>query len=206
MPSTMTILDIANRAAVKLGEKQITSLTEDSKFARAMNNIVEPVRDRFLRENDWNSATVRATLAVSTTIPAWGYAHQFALPSDFLKMLEVRNPTATTATFNSYTNTPRNTEYRIEGDYIMANEASTLQIRYVKRLTDASRYDSMMGEALATLFAFEASYSITSDKELRAELKREYKDQILMAGRADGFDDPMEQFPEDDWVVARHEV
>ena len=57
MPSTMTILDIANRAAVKLGEKQITSLTEDSKFARAMNNIVEPVRDRFLRENDWNSAT-----------------------------------------------------------------------------------------------------------------------------------------------------
>jgi hypothetical protein len=81
MPSSMTEIDVVNRALTKLGAQKITALTDNSPSASVMSDIVDPVRDQFLRDNTWNPAVERVVLAKDTTAPAWGWASRFALPS-----------------------------------------------------------------------------------------------------------------------------
>ena len=201
MASSMTLIDIANLAAVELGEAPISSFEDNTSFARAMKIIHIPIRDKFLRENNWNSATARVTLAASTDTPKWGFSTSYPLPADWLKLLEVRSQ-ATNVYIDS-TNVPNNIPYRLEGDDIICNETTGVQIRYVKRLTDVSRWDSMMVEALATLYAYKTAYTITKDAGLRAQLKAEYEQYVVKAGLADGFDDTVEDIPTDSWITVR---
>lgn len=204
MASPMTELDVVNRALVKLGSTKITSLTADSKDARVMNNIVDPVRDRFLRSNPWNPAVDRAILAKDTVAPAWGFASRFILPADFLKLLNVESSGRVFSTGSSSHRTPPlNIEYRLEGDYILTNESNSLNIRYVKRLTDMSRYTSDMLEALSTLYAVEACMSITGDLPTKRELRDEYDELIKIAKRNDGWEDDRYIFPDDSWLTVR---
>jgi hypothetical protein len=202
MASSVTELDIVNRALDKLGEKNITSLTQDVKQARVMSTLVDPVRDRFLRKNPWNCAITRVQLAASTTAPAFGWATAYPLPSDFIKLLNVESSSSTSIPLSGNKNTPRNIEYKIEGGSILCDETDALNVRYVKRLTDTTRYDSSMVEALATLYALEACMSLTNDTSLRSELKQEYMQMIQEAKQEDGWEDDMPDFPLDSWISA----
>jgi len=204
MASGMTELDVVNRALTKLGSKKITSLTEDNKSARVMDDIVDSVRDKFLRQNPWNPAVERVTIAKDTTAPAWGFSARFSLPSDFIKMLNVETSGRVFQTTSVTSRTvPQNLEYRIEGAYILANEDTSLNVRYVKRLTDMSVYTPDMIEALATLYASEAAISITADAATRDSLMAEYDRQIKEAKRNDGWDDDYYVIPVDAWDIGR---
>ena len=202
MASSTTELDIVNRALDKLGEKNITSLTQDVKQARVMSTLVDTVRDRFLRKNPWNCAIERVQLAASVTAPAWGWATAYPLPADFIKLLNVESSTDATIGLAGSKNVPQNVEYKIEGGEILCDQTDALNIRYVKRLTDTTQYDPSMVEALATLYAFEACLSLTGDTGLRSELKQEYMAMLQEAKQEDGWEDDMPDFPLDSWIAA----
>ena len=202
MPSATTEIDVINRALVKLGASKITSLTDNGKSERVMSNIVDIVRDRFLRDNPWNPAIERVQLAVNTVAPEWGWASAYDLPSDFIKLLNVESSTQTVSVYGASNNTPQNIEYKLEGGQILCDETDALNIRYVSRLTDMTRYDPTMIEALATLYAAEACMSLREDSGLRDQLMREYEHILFEAKRNDGLDDDMYDFPTDDWIIA----
>ena len=75
-------VDIANFALNNLGASNITSLDENSKAARVVNQRYESVRDAVFRAHPWNCLINRASLAQETTTPAFGYTFQYALPTD----------------------------------------------------------------------------------------------------------------------------
>lgn len=203
MSSSMTELDVANRALMKLGASSISSLDEDKKPARVMKDIVGSVRDQFLRENAWNPAVKRIVLAKDSTAPAWGWKSRYALPADYIKMITVESGSDTSVNINVEGDQPIPVKYRIENGYIMCDETGALWVRYVMRLTDMTRYDSMMIEVLATLYAREACMAIANDISLKNMLHNEY--QLLLSGakKQDGWEDGSTQYPEDDYIAAR---
>ena len=200
MPSSVTEIDVVNRALVKLGAKKISSLDDDGKSERVMSNIVDVVRDKFLRESPWNPAVKRVQLAANTVAPAYGFATAYDLPSDYIKLLNVESPETTVSAYSSSNNTAKNIAYKLEGGQILCDETGALNVRYVSRLTDMTKYDPTMIEALATLYAKEACMSLREDSGLRDQLSFEYKNLIFEAKQNDGWDDDMYDFPTDEWL------
>ena len=109
-------VQICNLALAKVGDEQITSLTENSKAARLCNLVYEPMRDTTLRSHPWNFAIQRVELAASTETPSYEYNAQFALPSDFLRLLG--------------TNMLDAAKFTVEGNLLLCN-ASALKIKYI---------------------------------------------------------------------------
>jgi hypothetical protein len=202
MASATTELDVVNRALTKLGEPEITTLAGSDKQNRVMRGIVDPVRDRFLREGVWNPTVERATLAKDTVAPNHGWDSRHLLPSDFIKMVSVESTTGN-ARIGKQGSMPESIEYRIEGGYVMNDESGSVQIIYVKRLEDMSRYDSSMTEALATLYAHEACMSLVQDSGLRDRLLQEYHFQLKSALKHDGWEDGYYKLPVDDYIAMR---
>ena len=199
----MTELDVANRALMKLGASSISSLEEDKKAARVMKDIVASVRDQFLRDNVWNPAVERAILSKSSTAPAWGWASKYPLPADYIKMITVESGSESALNIYVDGDQPVPVKYRIEGGYIMCDETGALWVRYVKRLTDMTRYDSMMIEALATLYAKEACMAISNDISLKNLLYDEYRMLLDTAKKQDGWEDGSTEYQEDEYIAVR---
>ena len=63
-------VQICNLALAKIGDQQITSLTENSKAGRLCNLVYEPLRDATLRAHPWNFAITRETLALHSVAPS----------------------------------------------------------------------------------------------------------------------------------------
>ena len=68
MPSK---IDVANRAALKLGTEWIASFADQNKFARAISLCYDGLLESELSKNRWTFAIKRATLPALAAVPAW---------------------------------------------------------------------------------------------------------------------------------------
>lgn len=192
MPSSYTEIDIINKALTLLGDVQIASRSENSPPAKAMDALYDGARDRVLRECPWNFAVKRTSLASSGT-PAWGdFDKTYPLPADFLYLMHTED-------FS---------DYALEGQEILADPTNNvsggpLKIKYVARITDASRYDTLFTEALAYRLAYEACERITQSNTKKADLFQEYELTVTRAKRINGQEDAPEAYVEDEWNIAR---
>ena len=161
-------IQICNRALSKLGADRITSLDDDNKSARAMKSAFDFVRDAELRAHVWNFSVARAELAALATTPVWGFQYEYALPEDFIKLLEIRDLYSNANTLD-YRTTPAPL-WQMEGGLLKTDAESPLYIRYVYRVTDTALYDALFAEALACRLAAETAEEITesSGKARRA--------------------------------------
>ena len=111
--ATFTTVNICNRALVLCGASPITSITEDTANARALNAVFELSRKSILTECRWTFSLTRSTLATaSTSTLAWLRSEEtsaYTRPSDCLRIWEMSDPYAT---------------WREEGDYIISDTAS----------------------------------------------------------------------------------
>ena len=159
-------VDIANFALNNLGASNITSLDENSKAARVVNQRYESVRDAVFRAHPWNCLINRASLAQETATPAFGYTYQYALPTDpfCLRVLEFSNGTLSYPQDN-ITNNTGGPVFVIEGRKLLTDEG-TAQIKYIGRVTDTQLYDASLTEALAAKLAAEICYAITGSTSM----------------------------------------
>ena len=70
-------VEICNSALNMLGANNITSLTEDSKNARLLNQRYVPVRYAVFRSHSWNCLIKRVELAQDTDTPSHEYSKQY---------------------------------------------------------------------------------------------------------------------------------
>lgn len=139
-------VQICNNALIKLGADTITSLSDDTKAARLCNKMYSIVRDDLLRSHLWNFAIEREALAQLSTNPDFGYTYQYQLPSDCLRVLRIKDSRA---------------EYRIEGRKLLTDE-NTVNLIFIKRVTDTSQFDASFADLLALKLAVEIGYAITN--------------------------------------------
>jgi len=187
MASAVSETDIYNRALTKLGSDLITSTSQNIERARTMDSLYAICRDRVRRECAWNFAIKRDTLSADATAPEFDWDSRFALPNDFIMMIETDNQS----------------KFRVEGPYLFSNEANSLKIKYLYRNEDTSTYDTVFIEALAALMAYEACEKITQSNTKKAELLRDYTVTVQMGKQRDGQEDDAVEEPEDSWLTAR---
>lgn len=186
MPS---VIDICNSALDKLGQTPIMSLTDGTKSAKLCNRNWPLARDKVLRDHPWNFAVARTILAPTTVEPVWGFGSRFPLPTDLLRLIEVRDYVAG--------------EYQVEGESILAN-GSALYIRYVKRVEDPNAYDALFCDSVALALAADMCEALTQSSTKEQVLAEKYRDSITRAKSADAQENPPTSFQEDEWLIARY--
>lgn len=195
-------VDIANFALIKLGSgSKITSLTDNSVAARAMNAVYDLVRKSELRARYWSFALKRAKLPASATLPAWGYTLAFPLPADFLRIVQVNEFYLTPALLDY--NTADASAFAIEQGQLLCNYTAPLSIRYVFDATDEGTFDPLFVSALASRLAYETCEQITNSTSKRQAAADDYKAAIRAAGVTSAIEKPPALVGDDSWVMAR---
>lgn len=183
---------ICNRAIQLLGAKRITSLSEDSRNARALNDAYEHVRDAELRRHPWSFAIKRASLAADSPAPSFGPTNSFTLPSDYLRLL----PPDPEFHYNDL-------DWKIEGGSIYTYDSAPLRIRYVRQETNPVVMDPLFRESLAAALAVATCEAITQSNTKKADLEEDYSRIIAEARRTNAIETVSDEPPEDTWVTAR---
>lgn len=183
---------ICNLALQKLGASRISALDDDSKNARECNACFEHLRNSELRRHNWNFARKRTTLAPSAVDPDFDYDYAFPVPADFLKLL----PPAV-----------HELDWRIESHEdqtcILTNDGNSLEINYIAKITDPTKFDPSFDEMLACRIADHLCEALTQSNTKAVKAMEDYKTARAEARRNNAFENISEEAPEDPWLAAR---
>lgn len=195
-------VDIANLALTQLGSaSKITSLTDNSAAARALNGVYDITRKALLRRYWWSFALSRSALPALTAAPAWGFAKQYQLPADFLRIVQV-NDVAAVPALNDYVDGDTSA-WAIEGQLILTDFSAPLKIRYVRDVTDESTFDALFVMALASLLAYQTCEQITQSNSKKQAAMVEMKRAIGDAVTTGAIEKPPQGITDDSWIVSR---
>jgi hypothetical protein len=152
----MNELQICNSALVKIGASTILSVEDKTKPAN-LCKVQFPVALRaVLRMHPWSKATRRVTISPESTPPAFDYAQQFILPSDFIRLTFISTD-----------------DYEIEGNKILCND-DTLQLKFVYFPSDVSVLDALCAESIAFYLAWDISYALTQSGSVKEQIWGEF--------------------------------
>jgi hypothetical protein len=188
---------ICNLALGEIGSKAITSLEEGSQEARVCKRFYAQTRDETLRAHQWNFATKRAVLSRLTDAPAFGWAFQYSLPTDFIRARTFNDRDVWIGANRDF--------FQLEQDRLLTNQ-ETAELRYVFRQTDATKYDPLFCEVLAVRLASKIAPAITGSYNLATQLIAKGNLLISQARRIDSSEDANPRrslFQESDLVRSR---
>jgi len=198
LPSTLTATQICNLALSKLGPGggYLTDLdTDDTEQAEALRRVYVACRDEVLEAHTWRFAQKRAALDANDDEPEWGYAVQYELPEDCLRVLAIEglvlpNPTGAAA-------------YVVEGAMLLTDIEEPLNIRYLAQITDTTLFSPTFVAALAARIADEVCEVITKSTTRRERLQIEYRARLMQARRSDQMGRAPQPVPDGSWVDSR---
>lgn len=183
-------ISICNRALQMLGAGTITSLSENSKTARALGVAYEPKRKGLLRKYNWNFAIRRAELAADTEAPLFGMRNRFQLPSDFRRLLH-----------DDTTRLER--DWRVEAGFIHTNDGSPLKIRYIADVTEPGAFDPLFSELLSAEIAEAICEELTQSTTKLQAVKEIKREAMSDARRMNAFENKSLEPQLDDWISMR---
>ena len=193
----MTKLAIINKALIRIGQRPLQSVDEDSNDARLVNVVFSSTVEETLREGAFHCTIKRTKLAQTIGNPLFPEVNTFALPADSLRIMKcfVDNPNIRQSL---------NVEWELEGTVIIS-PSDVLYCKYVSLPKDLSILDSLSARAVSLQLALQLSYVKTESIKLTNSILTEYE--TLMLQKAKSFSS-MEannhsNFAEVDWVESR---
>lgn len=165
-------VNICSNALLLVGARPIASFTDDGDPALLCSNLWPTVRDAVLRSHPWNCAMKRVALAPDATAPDFDWSYRFALPGDFLRAWTVGRD-------------GESPDWQIESGYIVMDDA-ICYLRYIQQLTDVTRYDSMLTQALTSGMAASLAYPITKSQTQQKAMIDLHAFHLKMARTVDG--------------------
>ena len=181
-------VDICNRSLIKVDGNLITSLSQETEEAVLCNVLYPQIRDEVLRAHFWNFAIKQATLNQTVATPTFEFNYKYALPSDYIRIYSLKEV---------------GQRYKIKGGELHTN-LSGVDIEYVARETDTTRYDAMFVTALSLRLASELAYPVAGSSERQQLLLAEYNQFIKEAKRRDGQEGTPDSLTADLFVDSRH--
>lgn len=166
-----------NSALAKLGESsRINSINDASPLAKTFLAVYDEAVAEVLASHPWNRALARADLAVSADYVPDGsqYTQAYEKPSDCVRWLPWR---------------PSHEDYfdgEEEGDYILSNAGAPITIRYIRLLTDLSKWSTGMIACLDAKLAFKTARTITGSTTVMRDKERDFESVLSEAKRQDG--------------------
>lgn len=186
------LLGIYNRALQDLGAKRLSSPDEDSVNGRACRACYEDCRDSLLREHRWVFAIKRASLAADEATPDWGKDYAYSLPSDYIQTAPKYPEDASNSS-----------DWEFENGKIYSDESAPLYLRYIGRITDVPKMDSLFRMALSSRMAYHMAEELTqsnSKKTAAAEAEDAY---VKKAKRANAIEKLPTTAADGSWITER---
>lgn len=174
--SMATGVSICSNALLMLGAQTINDFDEPVDRAKLSASLYPTIRDDLLRSHPWNCTIKRVLLAPDAAPPAFGYASQFELPADFLRVLEVGQAGI-------------QIDYLVEGRSILA-DATSVELRYVFLNEVENTWDSNLVALLTLAMAAAMAYPITQSAALQASFEQKLAMAKKVARAVDGQEDP----------------
>lgn len=185
----MTTTDIANYALAYLGEPKISSIDDtNSKPARTCKQFLDITIKEVLRSHRWNCAIKRATLTRLGTAPNHHYDYFYALPTGFLRLLEL----------NGEPHNDSDEFFELENNKLATN-SDTAEIRYIHNI-ETTDFDPLLAKAIALSLASTIAVPLTSKIELQTQCFTLFERAIGKARQIDAIEvgtregRPMERF------------
>jgi hypothetical protein len=155
----LTQIDLCSRALLKIGERPIASLTEDSAAAKIAASLYDPAIDALLCAHRWRFATKKIRLSKTPD-------GDFLLPPGVLRVTDCDAA-----------------EYDIVGSRVAA-AADEIEITAIVR-AGADLFPSYFQAAAATRLAMEFCVPLTGNQNARALLNALYENELRAAKFAD---------------------
>ena len=159
---------ICNMSLARIGSTRINNIdTDTSPEAIQCRTHYEQTRDALIRSHWWRFASTRKTLTQDATDPTGDeWDNQFILPNDFLAMKSIYENRFSDENYRSYA---------LEGQRLLTNE-STMEIRYIKKVTDPTKFDPLFVEVLVLQLALKLVAALAkTDPKLKADIKDDLK-------------------------------
>lgn len=161
----MTHTDICNIALARLGNTQIADLSDESEVARACLVLYHHTRREVLRSHRWNFAQKRVALSELDAEPLFGWGHQFELPSDYLRVLEVGE--------SEHGDTIAE-RFIIEGRALLTDQ-DEVNLVYVYDCENPALFDPLFIEALSLKLAVKLCDTLRGSSSTAERLMLEYE-------------------------------
>jgi hypothetical protein len=180
--------EICNVALTFIERGRITSLDDGSTPGNDCNAIFVPVREDLLRGHDWSFARERVKLAQSATAPVSEFDYQYALPSDFLRVIVVADND------NAIPGIP----YKREGTFLLCS-AEDVYLTYIYNLTDPAKMDPDFRDLFSAELAMRLARTNT-DREMAMKWRKRAWNK---ATGTESIEDYPPQRPLGSWVTKR---
>lgn len=167
------LVDIFNRALQEVGNKPILLPDEQSPGAKACNRAWPIVRREVLSEHAWAATVTRIQLPKSADAPVHGYAFQYPLPADNLRILSV----------NEFW--PEDRRWVVESTGIMTDIDAPLDVVYSKEEEDTNRYAPLLVTALSFRLAVAIVERRTQSNTKKQSLQEQYQVALKKAKATD---------------------
>ncbi len=174
---------VANSALLWIGADTINNLDEGSPGALFCSQMLPLAIKTVYSSYPWKQALKRVQLPPMVNNPHYGYAHQFALPSDFALIHEVKTEG----------------EYSIERHRILSNSTSVF-ITYVALPSQPREMSPMLETLVTRQLAYLISTPMLKNSEVTNRLSNEYMQNYALAITQDSlgsYQEPIEL--EDTW-------
>jgi len=192
-------VSIVNRALTKLGAEPIASLADPVKEAQVAASLYATVRDVEIQKHPWHFAKARDSLSTLRDKPAFGWAYQYLLPSDFLRALRVGGgPLVDFCDFHQ----GEGHGWTLEGRNILTNSGPPLDLLYLRRVEDPTMFPPAFVEVLACKLAVEMAESLPGSGRVKETAWKEYEAALRDARRDNAMQLPPQPVDGDSWEMA----
>lgn len=183
-------VQIANQALLRLGAQRITSFTDQTVEAKAINSIYEQVVEDVISMGSWPSAKKRAVLAQLVDLPTYGFMHAYQLPVGCIKVLNINECRL------------GDIRYRIENGVLLCDEAA-VDVLYLSMLNEAGEYDSYLRQAITWQLCYELAYLVMGDKSAAANMLQTADNKVLDLLNNASSQGSSSYIPSDDYIDVR---
>lgn len=192
---------ICNLALTKLGDLRITALSDNTKPARELNAVYGMLRDKLQRTYNWRFCVKRAQLAADVAAPLFDFISQYTAPADLLRILQV----------GTYFPSPDlsdligsgGQEWVLEGGKILTRDSGQLNIRYLARITETTRFDPSFDDAFSALLAYNVCEALTQSDAKKNAALRDYRMAVMDAVKSNAIENPPESIADTTWLTVR---
>ncbi len=194
MPSKV---DVANRALRMVGATRITSFTQGTPSANAVNDIYDEVLKELLASAEWKFAKKRSNLARSSTAPVYEYDYAYAFPSDWLRTVDVHNNDNGTGNF-------KYREAQVGSQNVLETNEEQVYLTYVYFEQDPNLMTPTFRTALSTALGRDLAVPLSESGTLQTRLESRATRSLFKAMSVDAIGSTPKSRPMGSWATARY--
>lgn len=140
-------IEISNRGLMLIGEKRLSSLSDDNPKAEDISAGWDMLRDSLIRAQAWHCFMQRKSLAADADAPAWGFSYAYSMDADVVRVLQV-GESYPSVDLSDYRTTD-NADFRIEGRKIVTNFGAPLKVKWLVNSVEIGNWDASFAKLMA---------------------------------------------------------